>query len=299
MWYRCDFALPDAIQDSLFGPGRRNGGTFRRWVAKQNAALSLGLPPAVFNYGENGKTLNEHGGVRTGSAIRFGWYPNGMTLMAVGTEGVKLAGEIAPTIQSTLIRQSGKLIQAHVRRGVNTVGIRPKGFRVRYVSPSVVISPSGSGFGKWMSFLNDEKAAGTSALILPEARVWAERLMADQLKQQLRMHDECEEGVWQSDEDEFAASRATGGDWNGPSPFDVKIHSSGRPFLVDQISVVNQMIAKTHGTQKRALKVGFLNVELTINAELTGIWTVGRYLSHGHGMLFKAAKAWATDKEAA
>lgn len=288
MWYQCHFELEEAAQMRLFGAGPRSGSTYRGWLARRNREASMGLPPAFFNYGADGKPLNEIGNVRMASGVRVGWYPRGMVLSAVGREAVTVARAAGPAIQAELIKSSGHLVRANVRNGVNTVALKPKGVEIRYFCPSLVISPD--KVGKWLEFLDAGAAQGVPALMIPEARAWAERLISDHLKRQLHMHAVNEEGVWEEDEDEMQASRCVGPEWKGESPFSVRITSAGRRFVIDKVNAVSRMIGADHGQVRKKTMVGFSNVELSINAHLQGVWAVGRYQSHGYGVLFPAAR---------
>lgn len=256
----------------------------------------MDLPPAFFNYGEGGKTLNEVGGVRMSSGVRVGWFPRGMVVSAVGQEAVAVARNAGPLIQAELIRSSGQLVRAHMHNGVNTVALKPKGVQIRYFCPALVISPD--KVGKWLEFLDAGAQQGVSGLMIPEAKEWAERLIAGHLMRQLQMHAVNEEGVWETDEDEMQASRLVGSDWTGESPFSVKINSAGKRFVVDKVNALSRMIATDHGKVCKKTMVGFGNVELAINAQLSGVWAVGRYQSHGYGVIFPSSQQW-TERKAA
>jgi len=288
MWYQCHIELPPEVQDRLFGPSARNGTTFRRWIAHRKGAGSLDLPSAFFHYGEDGRPLVETEGVATAAGVRIGWYPRGMSISGVGASAVDVARRCAPLVHAELIRCSGRLLRASEKSGQNTVGIRPALVRLRYACPALIISPTNKPY-RWLQWIDQGREAGVSGLMIPPAREWAEKLIAGHLQRQLQLHVEANERVWASDDDEWAAMKSMGGDWSGTSPFDVRIESAGEKIVINAVNLKS----RDEDSTRKATRVGFRNVELTINADLRGVWGIGRMQSHGYGMLYPASRQWA------
>lgn len=301
MWYRCDIELPDDAVAKLFPARAHNGRDFRKLIALLADEMELPLPSQVMNY--------EDGRPRQGlPPVRFAGYARGVSLLGLGNEGVGLARQAAPLIHSALIRRSGRLLRAFERSG--KVQLEPTRLPLSYVTRAVVLSPSKpAALKRWLGWVDQARARGVTLGDIPEAREEMARRLEEALLRQVDALDPpvAKEPDWFLDpEDDETQEGGLVRPWGllkrdgegsnelemqrrGKRPFAVKIKSCGKHFLETRMNErTRERLAQQGQTPPTKLPlVGVHHLEFTVNADLEGLWQVGRLTSSGYGVVHK------------
>lgn len=285
MWYRCEIKLSEVAAARLF-PGANFGGrVFRRLVALMSEEDGLGLPPSVLNY-TGGDPSNDF------PPVRFGGYANGLLILGVGAEGAELARSIAPVIHAALTRRARALLPVFERSGATSFA--PVPFAAPYYCAAAVLSPT-KGVQRWLGWMDQAREVGCSLADVPEARAAIEDRIAAALMRQVDALDPADYeagvrtswGLLNSEDDEFAMVR------RGAKPFTVNLLSAGRPFVETRLNNTARALrdAGGPGPKGNLPLVGVRGLEFTVDAELAGIWQVGRLTSSGYGLVHRANRA--------
>lgn len=282
MWYRCDIQLPEVAASRLFPQGNHGGRVFRRLVALLADEQNLGLPPAVLNYADGNPDQKL-------PPVRFAGYARGVSLLGVGKEGAELAQASAPVIHAALTRRARVLLPVHERGG--RLSFSPRPFALPYFTAGAVLSPT-SGVHKWLQWMDQARDAGVSLAEVPEARAAIEARIEAALLRQVEAIDPSEvvagrRSSWnllKSEDDEMTMVR------RGDKPFTVTVLATGKPFVETRMNNTARALraAGGPGPQGNLPLVGVRHIEMTINAELEGIWQVGRLTSSGYGLLHRS-----------
>lgn len=278
-WYRCDYRLSDIAAQRLFAPESHSGRAFRKLVARLCDEQRLSLPPALFNYDEGRP-------IASLPAVRFLGYARGLSLIGLGDEGVKLAEGAAPVVHAALTKAANAIISVEQRSGA--VLLRPTPMPVRYVAKSALLSPT-AAVPKWLQWVDMAKEQGCTLAEVPQARDEMAALLEASLQRHMDWLDPVAAGSlrsqWnmlatQDDEDLMVA--------RGDRPFTVRVISCGKHFLQGRQN--HTALALQRNNPDLAVKgslplVGVKQIEFTVNAELLGIWQVGRLTSAGNGLV--------------
>lgn len=282
MWYRCDIHLSEVAAARLFPNGGHGGRVFRRLVALMADEDALGLPPAVLNYGD-GDPMQKL------PPVRFASFARGVSILGVGAEGAELAQAIAPVIHAALTRRARALLPVYERGGETSFSPRP--FHAPYFTAGAVLSPT-KGVHKWLGWMDSAREHQCSLADIPEAREAIEGRIAAALMRQVDALDpaELENGrrtCWNllaSEDDELAMVR------RGDKPFNVRVLTTGKPFVETRMNNTARALraAGGPGPMGNLPLVGLRHIEFTVDAELKGIWQVGRLTSSGYGLVHAA-----------
>lgn len=284
MWYRCEIQLPEVAAARLFPNAQHGGRTFRRLVALMAEQDGLNLPPAVLNYadGEPGQGL---------PPVRFAGYARGVAILGVGEAGAELARSVAPLIHAALTRRARALLPVFERSGQCTVA--PSSFPRRYYIAGAVLSPTKS-VHRWLTWIDQANEAGGTLFDIPEAKAAIEDRIECALVRQLdalsppEMQDgrRTNWGLLASEADEFTMAR------RGNKPFKVTLLSAGRHFVETRMNNTARALrdAGGPGPKGNLPLVGVRALELSIDAELGGVWQVGRLTSSGYGLLVRSQR---------
>lgn len=287
MWYRCNIQLPDVAAARLFPQGF-GGRVFRRLVALICDEDRLQLPSAILNYDAGNPA-------QCAPPVRFAGYARGVSILGVGQEGAELARAIAPVIHAALTRRAKALLPVSEQSG--QIKFAPRPYAARYFLPAAVLSPT-RGVPRWLQWIDEAREKGLSLADLPAANAAiADRLEAG-LVRQMDSLDPAEAvdgvartnwGLLDTESDELAMMRRAN------KPFTVTVHSCGKSFLETRLNNTARELREAGGsTVKGNLPlVGVRSIEVSINAELDGIWQVGRLTSSGYGLLLKSNRTTA------
>lgn len=120
MWMEVNLALSPQAEGNLFGSSGRGERVFRKTLAALSTSRAIGLPPAFFGYGDDGKADS-----RGHTCIGMGCTAGGLRLVAVGSGACALLSDKVGSIHYALMLEAEALIPMHQHSGEHMAKLLP------------------------------------------------------------------------------------------------------------------------------------------------------------------------------
>lgn len=273
MQVQLDFNLPAGAVERIFPGGVTSPYHFRKMLAKLDTDLHLGLPSWFFGYPEDEEA--GHGG---DPVITIGISSKGLKIVGYGQQACALVSEKAGALQVALIHATGGLVRAHIREQEHAFDFRP--FPMRYYMPRLVVGKTRPDTLWWS--LAKQVDAGS-----PWHRV-ADRKLPWQILNGLR---EMTLTLLQCGDDvEGSAASLVGREFQNPETKKFVYQQLRDRLKIEVHNVAGHEVVRANGPA--GTRLCLRHVEFSMNAELTGAWTIGHDRISGSGTILPSTREW-------
>lgn len=277
MWHRLDFLIPPEAEGRLFGDKPRSQRGFRKLLAAASTKYGIGLPPHFFGYGPDGRP-----DPKAEISISMGWAPRGLFLLGIGQESSRLLLDRSGAINAALMHEAQALIPMSSRSGEHDANFLP--FERRFYIHNL-------GLGKVSAdtfWMRAAKAVQEGSTWLREAdRKLSQAVSRGLLHQALYLID-------QGDDLEGSMAALLSYARSGERTLSQVLLEWQAALDVRIAAVASHTYDRLDEHRTRLILKG---VELTMRADLTGPWLVGRMKIEGEGLIRPSTRAWASDQK--